>query len=178
MAIQMPDTRPLTVRMLTFPYRDYVINNLKLPLQRAIESATNLAQMAQAVLDAAVKLVMKFGAMEDAKILEPTTQCFLEHKAKLLSYLNIPYRKKLISAIYDIIISENEHDAIYRDMLGAEVEWIIEDVLAGKWRERTNGHPDPRYWNEPEHHGGKYSIINKLQRHREEILKIIGGCSE
>ena len=151
----------LSTKILMPPLRDYVIHTIKAPLQKAIEFAGFL-------------LESLLGPIENTETLEPVTKCLKEHKARFLSYENNPGREPLFSAFYDIVITEVEHDNYYRDRLGAEVEWIIQDVLDGKWQERTNGHPYKPTWNEPEPYGGKYSIVHKLHKHREEILKIIG----
>ena len=168
-----PETNiPLAQRMLTFPWRGYVIYKIKAPLQRAIQSATRLVQVIPALLEAAGKMRVKFGSIEDALTLDPNTQCLKEHKARFLSYESNPSREPLFSSTYDIAIVENEHDNYYRFRLGAEVEWIVEDILAGKWEPRFEGYPD-KCWNEPAPYGGKYSIVYKLQKHRKEILKLI-----
>jgi len=148
----------LTNRLLKQPFRDYVIKVVKAPLQKAIEHAASLLGH----LD-----------IENCELLEPSAMCLKEHKDRFFSHENNPARKALFSTIYDIAIAEMEHGNYYRDRMGAEIEWIIQDILDGKWRERTNGHPSKPTWNEQEPYGGKYSIVSRLHRHREEILKII-----
>ena len=160
--LSQPDNRPLSAKMLTFPWRSYVINRVKLPLQNAIENARRLVELAPALLKAAGQMKAKFGAIEDARIIQKNAVCLREHKARFMSYENNPGRAPLFSAAFDILISEAEHDVYYADRLGAELEWIIKDILADKWQERTNGQPDRRWWKEPGEYGGKYSIINKF----------------
>ena len=49
-----PETNvPLTHRMLTFPFRNYVIKKIKAPLQEAIENSKRLRQLAPALIKAA-----------------------------------------------------------------------------------------------------------------------------
>ena len=79
-----------------------------------------------------------------------------------------------MEAGYDIVIAEVEHDKHYRERFDVEIEWIVEDILAGKWEPRYEGCPS-KDWNEPAPYGGKYSMVYKLIKHREEILKIIEG---
>ena len=149
-----------------------MIHKIKAPLHRAIVNATRLAQIVPALMQAVSRLRLKFGSMEDCLTSDPNTQCLKEHKARFLSYENNKGRSPLFAAVYDIAIAENESDNYYRFRLGAEIEWIVEDILAGKWEPRFEGHPDT-HWNEPAPYGGKYSIVYKLQKHRKEILKLI-----
>lgn len=151
-----------------------MIKKIKAPLQQAIQNAARLVQMAPALLEAAAKIRGTFGDITKENTINPNAHCLIEHKARFMEYAKGSGREALLSAAYDILIAEVEHDCVYRDWMGAELEWIIKDILAGKWQERTNGHPCKPYWNEPAPFGGKYSIVNKLKVHRLEILKIIG----
>ncbi len=158
--IDMTDSRPLTDRMLTFPLRRYVERKIKAPLRLAIIKAASL-------------MTWKFGAIETAKIRQPNAHCLIKHKEKFLRYECMNESgNALFEAAFNILITEVEHDIYYRDRFNVELEWIIEDILSGKWIPSEEGYPH-QYWKEPAPYGGKYSIISKLQKHREEILKII-----
>lgn len=172
--LSQPDDRLLSTKMLTFPWRSYVINKVKHPLQRAIEGAVRLAQVAPALLQAVSLMRSKFGSIDKARTIHPNTACLKDYKARFMAYENNPARVKLFEAAWDILIAEVEHDVYYSERLNVLVEWIIRDILNDQWLERVNGQPDRRYWKEPGEYGGKYSIIHKLKKHRHEILKIIG----
>ena len=163
---------PLAHRMLTFPWRNYVIFKIKAPLQKAIENSKRLIQLTPALLKSAARLKTIFGDITRGNTLYPNTHCLIEHKARFLAYETCVGRVKLMEAGYDIVIAEVEHDKHYRERFDVEIEWIVEDILAGRWDPRCEGQPN-KDWNEPAPYGGKYSIIYKLQKHREEILEII-----
>ena len=171
-----PETNvPIAHRMLTFPWRGFVIQKVKAPLQRAIKNSNTLLQLAPVLLRSVKRLKDIFGEATKQNAIRPVALCLIEHKARFLSYENNPGRASLFGATYEIGITEVASDLYYEDRLNAEIEWIIEDILDGKWEPRCEGQPH-QFWNEPAPYGGKYSIVFKLQKHREEILKIIGGC--
>lgn len=164
---------PIAHRMLTFPWRGFVIK-VKGQLQAAIQNSSNLLELAPALLKSVGKLRGIFGDASKQNVLRPIANCLIEHKERYLSYENNQGRTPLFSSVYDIAIAETESDLFYEDRLNVEIEFIIEDILAGKWDARCEGQPH-QYWNEPAPYGGKHSIVYKLQKHREEILKIIEG---
>ena len=163
---------PIAHRMLNFPWRNYVIKKIKAPLEKAIKDAKRITEMAPALVNAAALLHGKFGAITKENTLYPNTHCLIEHKARFLSYETNRGKAPMLAAAFDIAAAENEHDNYYQTRLNVEIEFIIEDILAGKWEPRPLGQPH-QYWNEPSPYGGKHSIIYKLREHREEILKII-----
>ena len=168
---------PLFYLMLSFPWRGYVIKKVKAPLQRAIENAKRVAEVAPVLVASTTKLRKVFGNLTKDKMMHPNTLCLIKHKEKFLNYETCHHSLKFEGAAYDIIIAENEHDPEYRHRFDFEIEQIVEDILTGKWKPRPMGCP-VRNWNEPAPYGGKYSIIYKLQEHRGEILKLIGGLNE
>ena len=168
-----PETNvPLTHRMLSFPLRNYVIKKIKEPLQKTIENSKRLIELTPALLKSASRLKSMFGDITTGNTNYPNTHCLIEHKARFLAHETCKNRVKLMEAAYDIGIAEIEHDKHYRERFDVEIEWIVEDILAGKWEPRYEGCTS-RDWNEPAPYGGKYSIVFKLRKHREEILKII-----
>ena len=165
---------PLSHLMLTFPWRDYVVKKIKTPLSRAIANAKRFAEMAPVLVESTTRLKGVFGLLTKDKMLHQNTFCIIDHKAKFLSYETCVHSLKFEGAAYDILIAENEHDPEYRHRFDTEIEWIVEDILSGKWKPRPPGCP-VRNWKEPAPYGGEHSIVFKLQKHREEILKLIEG---
>lgn len=164
---------PLAHRMLTFPWRGFAIK-VKNQLKVAIKNSTTLLELAPVLLKSVRKLKVRFGDASKQNTLRPIANCLLEHKVRFLSYECLHEKQNaLFEAAFSIMIMETETDLYYEDRLNVELEWIIEDILAGKWEPRCEGQPH-QHWNEPAPFGGKYSIVYKLQKHREEILKIIG----
>lgn len=168
-----PKELPLANCMINFMWVSFVVNKVKAPLQKAILNSKRLIDVIPTVISSASLLKGKFGEITKDKAFQQNAHCLIDHKARFLSYENNPGRASLFSAAYDVTVAEVEHDNYYRERLNVEVEWIIEDILAGKWIGRVEGTPAKKYWNEPAPYGGKYSIISKLQKHREEILKLI-----
>lgn len=164
---------PLAHRMLSFPLRKYVMTKIKAPLQKAIENSKHLIELAPVLLKSASRLKSTFGDVTARNTNYPNTHCLIEHKARFLSHETCQGRVKMMAAAYTIGIAEVEHDKHYRERFDVEIEWIVEDILAGKWEPRYEGCPS-KDWNEPEPYGGKHSIIYKIIVHREEILKILG----
>jgi len=166
------DRMPLSEKMLVFPFRDYVINKVKKPLQYAIESSKRIYQLMPAIIQAASQIRLKFGISKQNTNAR-NTHLLIDHKERFLSYELNKGRVPLLAAVYDLTIAENEHDLYYSPRMDVEIEFIIMDILLGKWQPRPEGYPN-QYWKEPAPFGGKYSIVYKLQQHREEILKLIG----
>ena len=168
-----PQELPLANCMLSFPWREMVIRKVKAPLQKALLNSKRLIEILPALISSTELIRKTFGVITKDRAFQQHVHCLIEHKERFLSYENNPGRAPLFGAAYDVITAEVEHDNYYRERLNVEVEFIIEDILAGKWEARLEGTPGKQYWNEPAPYGGKYSIISKLQKHREEILKLI-----
>ncbi len=168
-----PQNLPITDCMRNFMWLNFVIKKVKAPLEMAIRNSKRIVGIIPAVINSAVLLRGKFGEITKGKTFQPTAHCLIEHKERFLSYENNPDRAPLFSAVYDVAAAEVEHDNYYRERYIVEIEWTLEDILSGKWIGRVEGTPAKKYWNEPAPYGGKYSIVYKLQKHREEILKLI-----
>jgi len=168
-----PTELPIANCMRHFFWVKFVVNKVKAPLQRAILNSKRIAEIIPALISSASLLRGKFGDITKDKTFQQNAHCLIDHKAKFLSYMNNKGRAPLFSAAYDIGAAEVEHDNCYQEWLNVEVEFIIEDILSGKWIGRDEGTPAKKFWNEPAPYGGKYSIISKLQKHRVEILKLI-----
>ncbi|MFA5753624.1 MAG: hypothetical protein WC910_11200 [Bacteroidales bacterium] len=163
------DDRPLGIKMLTFPWRDFVINKVKPPLDKAIRTSKRLIELAPQVIETA-KLIRK---LSSGKYINPNAKLFAKYKERFLSYEDNPSRIGLFESAYDIIKAEIEHDNYYGDRLQCQLEWIIEDILNGEWKPREKNKP-AGYWKETKPYGGENTIISKIIKHKEEIKKVIG----
>lgn len=172
------DNRPLGDRMLTFPHRNYVILKMKRPFREVIEASKKFYQLTNALIRYSTMLRKRFGRTEDVILFQPNARTFLKYKKKFLEYEDNPARIALFKAAFDIFISEVEHDHYYEDRFEVILEWLIQDILDGKWKPREKMKPNPDYWHEPEPYGGEHTIIYKMMKHSKEIKRILEDKNE
>ncbi len=162
----MPDIKieeskhSLAHRMLVGPLRDYVIESLKKPLVNVI---ILVGQRYRA----------KFGEITKDTVTFENTKVLIDFWDKFFEYDDDASRTKMFHALRDISVAESEHDFHYVFRFGFLIEAIIKAILEGRWQPRPEGCPISTYWREPKPYGGKHSIIWKMWKHREEILKIL-----
>ena len=161
--------------MLKPPLREFVIDKIKAPLQKVIEGAVSLTQVTSGLLEASGLMKEKFGEITRQNTINKTTHALIDISNRFFQHERNPKREKMFSAAFEVFIAQIEHDIYYKDRFGWIIEEIIMAILNDNWEERTNGQPDSSHWNEDPPYGGKHSIISKLKRHREEILKIISS---
>ena len=148
------DRLPLSSWMLTFPFRDYVINKIKAPLMKV--------------------LIMVAGRLPEVTKENTTydgTHVLMDIFDKFFTYTNT--REQMFRAAFKIFLAEIEHDIFYRDALQIFIEEIIKKILAGKWPARRDEEPMPYYWSNKTPKGGKYSIISILQN-KKEMENLLG----
>ena len=146
--------------MLTPPLRDWVISFVKKPLFDAIISA-------------GTKFNEKFGDVESQNLTFGNTKVLIEAWEDFFNYENNPARNKLFRALKDITVSEYEHDYYYAFRFNFFLELLIIAVLKGKWKTRPENTPST-HWRAVKPYGGEYTIIAEIQKHREEIIDILG----
>ncbi len=136
------------------PLRQYFISAVKAPLVKAIISLANkYPKPTSDNLDTA-----------NAQVLRDAFGKFHKHNK---------VKPDMFLAVERIAVGEVEHDPVYGDFLQIFLEFIIEAILAGKWKPRRLGKPAPRYWSETPPYGGENSIIYKLMQHKDEIKSIL-----
>lgn len=164
----------LVYRMLTFPLRKFVIEEIKAPLEKAIITAKKTKDVFKVLISVNKKFKDKFGEITKGTTVYRNTHNLMDIRDKFFKYFNNPCKEPMFQAGWNMYIGECEHDRFYRYL----DEWMLEEkvkmILSGQWQPRLEGWPEPKYWKEPAPYGGEYSIVYKLQAHREEILKIIG----
>jgi len=128
----------LTYRMLRSNLRDFVIKQVKAPLETAIIMAASL---------------LPDPTKENTY--HPNTHRLIELEELFFSYDTNPSKRRLLKAVWKLLIIENEHDPYYRDRFN----WGVEKIVNGEWKPRSIGHPN-KFWNEPEPYGG-YPLIKK-----------------
>jgi hypothetical protein len=95
-------TSRLAYRML-YEWFDYVVNNIKAPLQKAIETSAQL-------------FVRKFGAVTKEQTCCKSVHSLLDIQEYLMSFDILPDRKRLINSAFTILEAELEHDPDYRHL--------------------------------------------------------------
>jgi hypothetical protein len=160
--------------MMLWPHREYVVKVIKAPLQKAIEKAKRLKITSKAFIEAARNFRLKFGMVDNNNSLCWNAKNIIEAKNWFLSYPNMKGRRELISSVLDLYAAELEHDPDYRFTHDLLVDFMLGKILIeGKW-DVNNGVPNIRNWPEPPPYSPETSLVGKLIRHRQEILKIIG----
>lgn len=100
------------------------------------------------------------------------TAPFMEVLDKLVAF--VTYQQKFFTAVRKIVLTEMEHDSLYRNPIIAMLEWLIEAVLDGKLEGREFMKPPREYWSEPPPYGGNHSIIYKIRANRKAINDLLG----
>ena len=161
-------------RMLSRPLRDYVIREIKAPLQNALTTAKRVSDVFKVLILVGKRFKQKFGEITKENTVYPNTHIRMDIRDKFFKYLNNKTKEEMLGCGWTLYIAECEHDRFYRYFDEWYLEERIKAVLSGEWQPRLEGWPEPKYWKEPEPYGGEHSIVYKLQAKREEILKLIG----
>jgi len=164
--------------LMLVQHRNYIIQHVKAPLQKSIEN------IGKARLSWWKRLLLFIELLRHIKKYPPVTRenarransfVLMDIFDRFLRYENNAGRKPLFEAIFKVWLGEGEHDGYYDSRENFILEQIIIAILNGDWKPRSKGMPWAKHWNEPGPYGGTHSIIYKIQQHREEILKLIGG---
>jgi len=137
-------------RMLASPLRQYVIEKIKDPLRVALEKTGSLwsyVVLFFIIFQTAKRLKKHVGKVTKENSVYVTTHRLLEHKERFMRLHHHGTRTKMLLAVYDIIIAENEHDPYYQYILSWEAEGIAKDVISGRWPRYSEPPKDLRpYW--------------------------------
>ena len=142
----------LSYKILRTELREYVIKRVKDPLRRVLVMVANR-------IPEITKDNTRF----------KNTHTLIDIFDKFLELQHDDGRKDMFRAAFKIFLMEIEHDVYYRDRFGWFVEELIKAVLRGDFEERTNGQPTAPSWSETGRYGGKYSIIQTIQRREVAI---------
>ena len=113
--------------------RDFVINRVKAPLEKAIILAASLIPEPR---------------IENTYL--PNTHRLMAYRDTFLKYETNQSKRKLFEASWKILIFEIEHDPYYRDRFNWLIEMIANDP---EWKPRSCDHPNG-FWAEPAPYGG------------------------
>jgi len=126
--------------------RQYVIEQVKAPLQKAIEKGKSLSEVIKAIGTYAHRTP------------DPTPENCIFHNSHVLmklrdrffEHLDMSNKEMMFRSAIKMLIVEYEHDPQYRDIFDVFVEWLVEEVNSGNWRDRPPGRPLPEFWKYPE----------------------------
>jgi len=154
--------------------REFVVKDIKAPLQKAIESSKRIINAAPAFIEAAKKFKSMFGGVDKTNSLSKNVQSISETRDWFMSYPNMNGRRELLDSVFTLFGGELEHDPDYRYAFDIIFEKILEKMLEGKW-EANDGVPNSVNWPKPPPYIKEESITFLLIKHRKEVLKIIRG---
>ena len=128
------------------PMREFVITQIKKPLQNAIERATSLAEIAGELFSALKKIPDLSKENTDFK----TTDIIIDLKDLVRQYHNNPGRQKLIESVFDIDIFEYDHDGYYAFIQDFAVIYFAMELAKGNYIPRFEKFPEPGCWTGPD----------------------------
>jgi hypothetical protein len=155
-------------------FRDFVVKDLKAPLQKAIQNSQRIITAAPAFIEAAKKFKDMFGGVKKEETLSLNVHAFMEIRDWFMSYPNMNGRRELLDSVFTLVEGELEHDPDYRFAFDIILDKYLEKMLEGKC-EANDGVPNPINWPQPPPYIKEQSVTFLLIKHRKEILKIIKG---
>ena len=174
-------THLLSYQMLT-TYRTYVEKKIKDPIRKALITGKSFTQLIGVIKVAVSRLPTitdKNTAFKNTHNLAKVEERFFEfeknpnHPRGVKEYPNFG-RDSMFRAVFKMFEAEYEHDGYYRWRADWFIEQVIIMVLTGEWLSRPQGWPHPKWWREEKPHGGEHTIISALQKHRKEIVELLG----
>jgi hypothetical protein len=188
--VKQSTTNPkfVTVQML-LSRRNYFINQVKAPLMDALIKFPGSRWWRKPfILFDIVKIIRLYPEVTRTNTTDKITLACLDIVERFNSYHKNWMRQLLFKQVYKLFLPEIAHDLYYNSIFNWWVEEIIKKILIGEWKERPEGwpprgdktflknpdkYPGESWWDEPTPYGGKHSIVYKMLKHREEILKIL-----
>ncbi len=128
------------------PMREFVITQIKKPLQNAIERATSLAEIAGELFSAIKKIPALSKENTDFK----TTDILLEMRDLFIQYHNNPGRQKLMESVFNLDIFEYDHDGYYAFIQDWAVIYLAMELAKGNYVPRFKKFPEPGCWTGPD----------------------------
>jgi hypothetical protein len=151
-------------------YRTHVIKKIKDPLRKALTTGKTFSQLVK-VLEIITK---RFPDPTNSNTELTNTHNLLKIEKRFFELENNPGRDKMFKSGFKLYEAEYEHDTYYR----FRDDWLLEQkiimVLTGEWKSRPENWPHKKWWRESNPHGGKYTIISALRKHRKEIIELLG----
>lgn len=134
-----PDPNPtsnlIRSKMLRFPWRQFVIERVKAPLESAIILANKL-------------LNGKVGVPTKLNTIHPHSHILIDERDWFMSMEDNPSKEKLFRAAWNILIYEVEHDPYYGFRFNRILNRLVDKVNSGEWKFEPHKVSDDFNWKE------------------------------
>ena len=130
-----PGAGLLRYKMLAFPFRQFVIKQVKAPLYKAIILANKL-------------LNSKVGEPTKQNTIHPHSHILIDERDWFLNMEDNPSRIDLFRAAWNILIYEVEHDRYYCFRFDRILARLVAKANEGKWRFEPHHPVDDSFWKE------------------------------
>lgn len=101
-------------------------------------------------LDTIVSLAKKFKVLPDTgNCKKESSQAWLRIWDKFKRHSG-KVRKDLFDSIWTVFVYKNEADPVYRERGKAVTEWLVEEIIEGRFPYREDGFPADEFWIEDE----------------------------
>lgn len=125
----------LANRMLTFPLRQYVIKDIKMPLMKVL-------------LLTAGRFKSKFGSITKENTIQPISHILIDSKEEFRKHYYNSSRKQMMEASFDIGTFVVEHDPHYRWLFIWLLKRLKKEIEAGNLKLIDEPFPDNVSWKE------------------------------
>ncbi len=122
-------------RMLAEPLRQFVIKQVKAPLQRAIQLANKL-------------LTKTIGEPTKKNCIHPHAHILIDERDWFMRMENNNGREELFRAAWNILIYEVEHDPYYGFRFNRILKRLVDKVNSGEWKFEPFKSADSFCWRE------------------------------
>jgi len=130
-----PSCNLVRYRMLAFPFRQFVVEQVKAPLQNAIVLANKL-------------LNHKVGEPTKLNTIHPHSHILIDERDWFLAMEDNPGRSDLFRAAWNILIYEIEHDSYYKFRFNRILSRLVDKVNSGEWKFELYKPADDFCWKE------------------------------
>ena len=154
---------------MSSPYRQFVIDKVKRPIQNALEAGESFAEVMKVIKNSMTKLV----PFTRQNCLNPNTLVWFTIFDKFLEMEDNPGREPIFRAVIKLFLAEEEHDHSYYGVRGDVVlELWLEEVLKGNYKPRSLDHPDSYWKSDPNSRGAGFKLIQYCYSQKKQGKEI------
>ncbi len=145
--------------LLTFPLRQYVIEKIKAPLQRAIEMAKSFEDVIQTLKES----MSRCPEPTKENCHHPNTLVWMRILDKFLEMeADNSQRKTMFRAMSKLFLVEHEHDHSYYGVrIDVILEMWLDEVLKGNYKPRSRDYPNQCWKVDPNVRGPGFEFISQ-----------------
>ncbi len=122
-----------TSKMLTYPYRSFVIKQVKRPLEKVI-------------ILVADRLVEKLGKVTRDNTIQRNNHILLDIREEFFKHYTNERKIPLMRSAWELLLAEYEHDSHYRWLFDWLILEIMEEIKNGNWTPIEEKFPQPDCW--------------------------------